>query len=53
MYAPIVSRLETYAIEVGAVSRAYMTAISGLPAMQEWKAAAVAEESVLPQFEVG
>jgi glutathione S-transferase len=52
MYAPIVSRLETYAIEVSPVSRAYMTAVSGLPAMQEWRAAARAEEWVLTQFEV-
>jgi glutathione S-transferase len=52
MYAPVVLRFETYAIEVGPASRAYMAAIGGLPALGEWKAAARAEEWTLPQFEV-
>jgi glutathione S-transferase len=52
MYAPIVLRFETYAIEVGPVSRAYMAAVGGLPALGEWRAAARAEEWTLPQFEV-
>jgi glutathione S-transferase len=52
MYAPIVLRFETYAIEVSPSSRRYMTAVSALPAMREWTAAGRAEEWVLPQFEV-
>ena len=52
MYAPVVSRFHTYAVEVGAASRAYMEAIMALPAWQEWHAAAVNETWVLPEDEV-
>ena len=41
MYAPVVSRFHTYAVEVGAASRAYMAAVMALPAWQEWRAAAL------------
>jgi glutathione S-transferase len=51
MYAPVVSRFHTYAVEVGAASRAYMAAIMALPAWAEWTAAAVKEEWVLPEDE--
>jgi glutathione S-transferase len=51
MYAPIVSRFATYAVEVGPASRAYMAAMTGLAAWQEWKAAAVQEPWVLPEDE--
>src|SRR5260370_42691940 len=47
MYAPVVSRLHTYGIEVGAVSAAYMQAVMALPAWQEWYAAALKEEWLL------
>jgi len=52
MYAPIVSRFHTYAIEVSNTSRAYMHAIMELPAWTEWKHAALLETSVLPGDEV-
>jgi glutathione S-transferase len=48
MYAPVVSRFATYAIEVGPVSLAYMEAVTLLPAWQEWHAAALKEPWVLP-----
>src|SRR5260370_40227051 len=51
MYAPVVSRFATYAIDVGSGSRAYMEAVTGLAAWQEWKAAAVKEPWVLPEDE--
>jgi glutathione S-transferase len=51
MYAPVVSRFHTYAVEVGAASRAYMAAVMALPAWAEWTAAAVKEEWVLPEDE--
>ena len=51
VYAPVVSRFATYALEVGARARAYMEAVMGLPAWQEWEAAAVKEPWVLPQDE--
>lgn len=47
MFAPVVTRFETYGVAVDAVSRAYMDAVQALPAMQEWTAAAKAEPWVL------
>ena len=52
MYAPVVSRFHTYAVEVGAVARAYMDAVMALPAWREWHTAALAEPWVLPEDEV-
>jgi glutathione S-transferase len=52
MYAPVVSRLHTYAVEVDPASSAYMQAMMALPAWQEWYAAARKEEWVLKDFEV-
>jgi glutathione S-transferase len=51
MYAPIVARFATYAVDVGASARAYMAAVMELRAWQEWKAAAVQEPWVLPEDE--
>ena len=51
MYAPVVARFHTYEIEVGPTSRAYMTAIMGLPAYEEWQAAGRKEPWVLPEDE--
>jgi glutathione S-transferase len=48
MYAPVVSRFYTYAVEVGEHSRAYMDAVMALPAWAEWKDAALKEPWVLP-----
>jgi glutathione S-transferase len=52
MYAPVVARFHTYAVELGAVARAYMEAVMGLPAWGEWRAAALAEPWVLAEDEV-
>jgi glutathione S-transferase len=52
MYAPVVARFHTYAIDVGATARAYMAAVMALPAWAEWTAAALKEPWVLPQDEV-
>src|SRR5262245_27939707 len=52
MYAPVVSRFHTYAVEVSAASRAYMAAVMALPAWQEWQAAALKEPWVLAEDEV-
>ena len=51
MYAPVVSRFHTYAIEVGALARAYMQAMMALPAWVEWQSAARNEPWVLPEDE--
>lgn len=40
MFAPAVTRLETYGVAVSPGSRAYMDAVLALPAMREWIAAA-------------
>jgi glutathione S-transferase len=52
MYAPVVSRLHTYAVEVGSAARDYMAAVMALPAWAEWKGAALKEPWVLPHDEV-
>ncbi len=52
MYAPVVARFHTYAVEVSAPSRAYMDAVMALPAWREWHAAALKETWVLPEDEV-
>src|SRR5262249_33642184 len=44
MFAPVVSRFYTYAVEVSAASAAYMHAMMALPAWREWYAAALREE---------
>ena len=51
MYAPVVSRFETYGIEVGAESGTYMDSMMALPAWQEWCAAALKEAWVLSRNE--
>lgn len=51
MYAPVVSRFETYAIDVSAPVKAYMQAMIALPAWQEWRRAALREPWVIPTFE--
>jgi glutathione S-transferase len=49
MYAPVVSRLETYGVAVPAPVRAYMDRMLALPAMQEWRAVCEKEiEAGLP-----
>ena len=52
MYAPVVARLHTYGVEVGAGTRAYMAAVMALPAWAEWHAAALKEPWVLAEDEV-
>lgn len=51
MYAPVVSRFETYAVEVSPLVRAYMEAIRTLPAFVEWRRAALAETWRIARFE--
>jgi glutathione S-transferase len=52
MYAPVVSRFHTYAVDVSAAARAYMDAVMALPAWGEWRAAARQETWVLAHDEV-
>lgn len=49
MYAPVVSRFETYGVVVPSPVRAYMDRVLALPAMQEWRAVCEREiEAGLP-----
>lgn len=43
MYAPVVHRFRTYAIEVVPEAQAYMETMTALPAFQEWTRAGLAE----------
>jgi glutathione S-transferase len=47
MYAPVVGRLHSYGLEVGAVSRAYMDSMIALPAWREWHDAAMKEPWIM------
>jgi glutathione S-transferase len=51
MYAPVVSRLQTYGLAVGGASRAYMNAVLALPAFAEWRAAALKEPWIMQHNE--
>jgi len=51
MYAPVVHRFRTYAIEVSGEARHYFDAMMSLPAFQEWTRAGLAETLVIERFE--
>jgi glutathione S-transferase len=52
MYAPIVSRLHTYGMDVSSAARSYMDAVMALPGWAEWTAAARREPWVMQRCEV-
>ena len=52
MYAPVVWRLHTYAVEVSAAARAYMDAVTALPTWAEWREGARREPWIFPHDEV-
>jgi glutathione S-transferase len=52
MYAPLVTRLDTYSIALDDTARAYADAILILPAFQEWRSAAMEEEWIVEADEV-
>ena len=51
MYAPVVHRFRTYAVEVGNEGRRYMEAMQSLPAFQQWTRDGLAETIVIAKFE--
>jgi glutathione S-transferase len=53
MYAPVVHRFRTYAIDVSEEVREYMETMMALPAFREWTRAGLAESLVIEKFEVG
>lgn len=52
MYAPVVLRFRTYAVELPPPCRAYAEAVLALPALREWMDAAGREAESLQQFEM-
>lgn len=53
MYAPVVSRFETYQIDVSRTARAYMDAVLSHPAFVEWRNAAVLEPWSIDDYASG
>jgi glutathione S-transferase len=51
MYAPVVHRFRTYAIDVSEEVRNYMDTMMALPAFQDWTRAGLAETLVIEKFE--
>lgn len=51
MYAPVVTRFQTYGVDVDENARAYMAAIQGMPEMIEWTEAAKREPWIIPDSE--
>jgi glutathione S-transferase len=51
MFAPIVNRLEAYAIPVTPVTQGWMHAMKTTPAWQKWQEAALAETWIVPEDE--
>ncbi|MDE2379224.1 glutathione S-transferase family protein [Bradyrhizobium sp.] len=51
MYAPVVHRFRTYAVEVTPETRAYMETMMALPAFQQWTKEGLAETLVIEKFE--
>jgi glutathione S-transferase len=51
MFAPVVHRFRTYAIEVAPEVQAYMATMMSLPAFAEWTRAGLAETLVIERFE--
>ena len=51
MYAPVVHRFRTYAIDVAPDTKAYMETMMALPAFQEWTREGLAETLRIAKFE--
>ena len=51
MFAPVVHRFRTYAVDVGPAAKAYMETMMALPAFAEWTEAGLAETIVIEKFE--
>ena len=53
MFAPVVHRFRTYAIEVASEAADYMATMMALPAFQEWTRAGLAETIVIEKIRDG
>jgi len=52
MYAPVVSRFRTYGVKPEGPAKAYAERVWDLPAMREWREAALAEKEEIEELEV-
>ena len=52
MFAPVVNRLHVYKVSVTRGTRAYMDAMTALPAWQNWSARAQAETWIIDKYEI-
>lgn len=52
MYAPLVTRLDTYSIALDATTRAYVDGILSLPSFQDWRSAAMKEDWIVEADEI-
>ena len=52
MYAPVVTRLRTYGVQLDSDSEAYCAAVLAHPAMKEWTAAAKNEPWLIAAYEL-
>jgi glutathione S-transferase len=52
MYAPVVSRFRTYGVALDGELKEYADRIWDLPAMREWRQAAIAEKEEIEELEV-
>lgn len=53
MYAPVVTRLDTYQVEVDAGTRSYMDAVLRHPAFVRWRNEALVEPWTIESYELG
>lgn len=51
MYAPVVSRFQTYGVDLPPACRAYADAVLALPAMRKWIEDAEREAEAMPQYD--
>ena len=52
MYAPVVTRLDTYGVDLDETCAAYSRAVLNLPAFVEWRDAAFREPWIVPEDEI-
>ena len=52
MYAPVVTRFNTYGVKISKISQDYAQSIADLPAMKEWSAAGIKESHVIAASEI-
>lgn len=52
MYAPVVSRFRTYGVKLDGPAKAYADRVWNLPAMCDWREAALAEKEEIEELEV-